>query len=429
MTRPGYKMTEIGEIPEEWSLLPLTMLATYINGMAFKPRDWKKRGIPIVRIENLNNPYAPFNYFDGPVDNRFLLDNGDILLSWSASLGVYLWNRGKAVLNQHIFKVVPNKIIKKYYLFWALHNSVENLSKVTHGSTMKHFQKGELERTKIALPPFPEQQKIAEILSTTDDAIQRVNDQIIKTKRLKKGLMQTLFTKGIGHTKFKMTDIGEIPEKWKVGNLTSVTENKNDIIAGPFGSNMKVSDYTEVGVPIIRLQNIAPNSFIYKDIKYIRAEKAEELAYHSFMSGDIVLAKLGNPIGVSCLVPSELSYGIVVADVVRIRVSAKKANKQFVVQSLNSPICLRQLKSAKIGSTRPRVNLPNVRNLRLIIPSLPEQQKIGEILSDIDSYIGSLEKYKGKLDSIKKGLMQDLLTGKVRVNNLKGVLNINGNAV
>lgn len=209
---------------------------------------------------------------------------------------------------------------------------------------------------------------------------------------------------------YKITQIGEIPEEWKLGSLASVSENENGIVAGPFGSNLKVSDYTDVGVPIIRLQNIATNLFVYKDIKYISEEKAEELSYHSFMAGDIVLAKLGDPIGIACIIPPELPHGIVVADVVRIRVFEKKANKHFVVQILNSPICLQQLKSAKIGSTRPRVNLSNVRNIKLILPSLKEQQKIAEILSSMDEAIQRVNEQITKTERLKKGLMQTLLT-------------------
>lgn len=189
-----FKKTEIGEIPEEWELLPMNKLAQYINGMAFKPSEWKEDGIPIVRIENLNDLNAPFNYYGGQVDEKYILKNEDILLSWSASLGVYLWNRGKAVLNQHIFKVIPRKDISKYYLFWSLHRAIENLSRFTHGSTMKHFQKGELERTKLALPHFPEQQKIAEILTTADRKIELLNRKKKQAERLKKGLMQILLT-------------------------------------------------------------------------------------------------------------------------------------------------------------------------------------------------------------------------------------------
>ena len=166
MTKIGYKITEIGEIPEEWDSIPMSEVGDYINGMAFKPSDWRDSGIPIVRIENLNDVNANFNYFQGNVDKKYVIENGDILLSWSASLGVFIWHRGKAVLNQHIFKVTPKTNVTNDYLFWSLHRAIKLLSSVTHGSTMKHFQKGELKVTMVALPPLPEQQKIAEILNS-----------------------------------------------------------------------------------------------------------------------------------------------------------------------------------------------------------------------------------------------------------------------
>ena len=283
------------------------------------------------------------------------------------------------------------------------------------GSTISHLYQYSFGNFAFPDPALLEQQKIAEILSHVDNLLESLDALISKKKNIKQGLMQTLLTKGIGHTKFKMTEIGEIPEEWKLGTLTSVTENENDIVAGPFGSNLKVSDYTNAGVPIIRLQNVAPNSFIFKDIKYIGEEKAKELNYHSFIAGDIVLAKLGDPIGVSCVIPPELPHGIVVSDVVRIRVSDKKVDKHFIVQSLNSSICLQQLRLAKIGTTRPRVNLSDVRNIKLILPALQEQQKIAEILSNADREIEALEQKRDKYKLLKMGMMQQLLTGRIRV--------------
>ena len=189
-----FKMIEVGEIPEEWSVIPISETGQYINGMAFKPSDWKEHGIPIVRIENLNDTRAHFNYFQGKVDEKYILKNEDILLSWSASLGVYLWDKGNAVLNQHIFKVIPGKSIDRYYLYWSLHRSIDNLNKVTHGSTMKHFQRGELEKSMVALPPLQEQQKIAEILSTVDQKLELMREKRTEAENLKKGLMQILLT-------------------------------------------------------------------------------------------------------------------------------------------------------------------------------------------------------------------------------------------
>ena len=116
--------------------------------------------------------------------------------------------------------------------------------------------------------------------------------------------------------------------------------------------------------------SIAQLGFYNKDMKYISKEKAEELKYHSFKSGDIVLAKLGDPIGKTCTIPKKLDFGIVVADVVRIRPSEEKADYKFIEFLLNSNYCSKQLSMRTIGSTRPRVNLSHVRNLKIILNCL-----------------------------------------------------------
>ena len=425
MTKLGYKMTEIGEILDDWDFLPLTKLANFINGMAFKPRERKEHGIPIVRIENLNNPYAPFNYFDGVVDDKFLLNDGDILLSWSASLGVYIWNHGKAVLNQHIFKVVPNEQVNKKYLFWALHDSVENLGKVTHGSTMKHFQKGELGRTKIALPPLPEQQKIAKILSTVDEAIQRVNDQITKTERLKKGLMQTLLTKGIGHTKFKMTDIGKIPETWKLTNISN-----SSILKGRIGwQGLTTKEYLKNGdYFLVTGTEFKEGTIDWLRSKYVTKERYDQDPNIQIRINDILLTKDGT-IGKVALVNSLPKPATVNTGVFVLRPIDECYDPEYMFYLLQSEQFLKFVETLKAGSTISHLYQYSFNRFRFSLPPILEQRKISQILTGINNYIISSEKYKKKLEELKKGLMQDLLTGKIRVNNLKGVLNINGNTV
>ncbi|RLG27293.1 type I restriction endonuclease subunit S, partial [Methanosarcinales archaeon] len=185
--------------------------------------------------------------------------------------------------------------------------------------------------------------------------------------------------------KFKETEIGGIPEEWGVVRLIDTAKKNSDIVGGPFGSNLKVSDYKTSGIPIIRLQNIERNRFIHKDIKYISEEKAEELKYHSFHAGDIVLAKLGDPIGKTCIVPSEIDWGIVVADVVRIRTLPELTKKKYIVYALNSNQCTEQFRREKTGTTRPRVNVSNVRNIKIPLPPLPEQRRIAAVLSTVQN--------------------------------------------
>ncbi|MEM3873107.1 MAG: restriction endonuclease subunit S, partial [Nitrososphaeria archaeon] len=215
----------LGKVPKEWEVVRLKDVANYLNGYPFSPKDWKDKGLPIIRIQNLNNPDAEFNYFEGDIEDRYIVQDGDLLFSWSASIGAYIWNRGKAVLNQHIFKVIPKSNVDKLYLYYALFLAIEQLKHRIHGSTMKHFKKTELE-TKIPLPPYTEQRKIAEVLSVVDSAIELVDKIIWKTERLKKALMQTLLTRGIGHKEFKETEIGKIPKTWQIVKLGEIAEMK-----------------------------------------------------------------------------------------------------------------------------------------------------------------------------------------------------------
>lgn len=152
-------------LPDGWREMPLADAARYINGRAFKPSEWKKTGLPIIRIQNLNDPRKPFNYFDDEYEQRHYVDNGDILISWSASLGVYVWDRGPALLNQHIFKVLPcESLVDRGYFVYAVQTILERMKDRVHGSTMKHIVKRDFESLTIPVPPIPVQRKIAETL-------------------------------------------------------------------------------------------------------------------------------------------------------------------------------------------------------------------------------------------------------------------------
>ncbi len=202
-----------------------------------------------------------------------------------------------------------------------------------------------------------------------------------------------------------------IPENWREVSLLEVVQSeKQKIVGGPFGSNLKVSDYQEEGVPIVRLQNVEISKFKNTDIKFISKDKAKELAYHNFKKGDIILAKLGNPIGKTCIVPDYLDHGILTADVVRIRVDGEEIDRDFLLYVLNSYYVNKQLKIGTIGSTRPRVNLEDVRNLKVLIPPLREQQAISSVLSNVDKIIHSTQQLIDYLQLLRKGLMQQLFT-------------------
>jgi len=212
---------------------------------------------------------------------------------------------------------------------------------------------------------------------------------------------------------FHVSSVRYFPEEWDNKTLLDAVGMKKDlIVAGPFGSNLKVSDYKDEGIPIIRLQNIDYGKFIDKEIKYISHEKARELAYHSFRAGDLVLAKLGDPIGKTCIVPDYFKDGIVVADVVRVRVADGLVDKKFIMYSLNSVATKNQLINGAIGSTRPRVNLDQIRDIQILVPPLNEQRKIAAILSSVDAAIEQTDAIIAQTERMKTGLMQELFAKK-----------------
>lgn len=163
------------------------------------------------------------------------------------------------------------------------------------------------------------------------------------------------------------------------------TPERNSIVDGPFGSDLKASEYAEAGVPIIRLQNIRPNEFLHKDIKYITPVKASELRRHSYKPGDIVITKLGDPCGVACMVPETAGEGVIVADVVRVRPDLNEVDPHYLVHAWNSPVVRRQIEAQTRGTTRPRVNLSLLKAVQCPKPPLPEQRRIADILDRADA--------------------------------------------
>ncbi|MEY8765359.1 restriction endonuclease subunit S [Francisella salimarina] len=189
------------------------------------------------------------------------------------------------------------------------------------------------------------------------------------------------------------------------GNKTlsdSVENPKKDIVDGPFGSNLKATEYIQKGVPIIRIQNIQRLEFINKDIKFVSEEKAEFLKRHSFIASDIVITKLGEPLGKSCIVPDNLERGIIVADIIRVRVDSSKSKNKYIMYAINSAIAINQFSENSMGSTRQRVKLSIVRDLKIPLPPLAIQQQTVEYLDSIATKVDKIKQLnEQKLENLK----------------------------
>ena len=152
------------QLPKGWTTIKVGDVAIYTNGRAFKPEDWMHEGLPIIRIQNLNDNSASYNRTPKTYESKYLIHNGDLLFAWAASLGTYIWNGGKAWLNQHIFKVDPYPFIKKQYLYHVFKAMITEFYTQSHGSGMVHITKKQFENIKLLLPPLEEQKRIVQTL-------------------------------------------------------------------------------------------------------------------------------------------------------------------------------------------------------------------------------------------------------------------------
>ena len=192
--------------------------------------------------------------------------------------------------------------------------------------------------------------------------------------------------------------------------IETVDENvKWSFTGGPFGSNLKATDYKPKGVRIIQLQNIGDGEFIDESKIYTSIEKADELLSCNIYSGNIILSKMGDPVGRACIIPDELERCVMASDGIRLVVDEEKYSKYFIYSLINSKPIRKAIERKSTGSTRRRIGLNDLREVQLTLPENPEEQKkIGVCLSSLDELIIVHNDKLEALKNHKKGLLQNL---------------------
>jgi len=393
-----------------WTEQQLSQLANYFNGRAFKPHEWSNKGLAIIRIQQINNPTQITDYYDGlDIEDRHRIRNGDLLFSWSATLRALIWKNGDGVLNQHIFKVVENENVNRKFLQSLLEFNMDRLAESSHGSTMKHIRKGVLDEFLVQVPPLKEQQKIAEILTSVDEVIENTQSQINKLEDLKKATMNELLTKGVGHTEFKETEIGRIPKDWRIRSLEQLVDQNRPITYGIVQTGEHIPD----GVPCIRVVDIVR---MKPDInRMIRTTHDISNSYRrTILKTDDILFALRGEIGFVYKVNAYLEGANLTRGVALIS-SSDGVSSNFLVWALRGKLCRQQILDGVNGSALQEIPLGNLRGIKVPVPCEDEQNHIFQVLSSIELRISQTQNTINKVGILKQSLMQDLLTGKVRV--------------
>ena len=414
--RDGYKITEIGEIPEEWYISKLSELAQIKRGASPRPINnpkWfsEKKNVGWIRISDVTktkkylNSTEQYLSDEGVAKSRLVKPN-DLIMSICATVGKPIILNIDACIHDGfiLFDDLNNSKIITDYLYYLLQKKEEEFKGMGQTGTQANLNTNIVGSTLIAIPTIKEQKKIASILSTVDEQIDNIDALIEKNKELKKGLMQTLLTKGIGHTKFKTTEIGEIPEEWNIFKLSDCATIIDSLHETP--------EYSESGFPMIRVVDVNG-----KAINTKLTNKVCETIYKKFTKkyepkqGDIIMSRVGSYGLVSYLKDSErvcLGQNIVII--------TTELCKKYLFYVLSSEYVKNNIEKVTVGSSQKTLSLANINELKILIPSIKEQNKISLILSDIDEKIEKYENKKQKLEELKKGLMQQLLSGQIRVN-------------
>jgi len=310
--------------------------------------------------------------------------------------------------NEAIAALIPlNGQINNDFLYYALPIAVgkTKTDQAVKGATLN---KKKLNDVNFLLPPLPEQKKIAAILSSVDDAIQATQAVIDQTHRVKQGLMQQLLTRGIGHTRFKQTEIGAIPEDWGVAKLDDVCEWIGVGIA-----SSTTHAYAKDGIPIIRNQNIKEGYIDSSDLLRINLEFDQNNKTKRIRTGDVLSVRTGYP-GLSAVVPPEFDQCHCFTTLIS-RPNINILKPEYLCWWINSDCGKRFVLSGQAGGAQQNFNVGELRKMPLAIPPKDEQQRIAGIIEDMLRMIQMYEKDIESIRTLNKGLMQDLLTGRVRV--------------
>ena len=417
------------QIPEGWINTELGAFVSIQGGYAFKSEDFCSSGVSIVRISNINKngsidlSDSVFSRYDSAL-KRYELSKGDALIAMSGAttgkVGKYKSNN-LAYLNQRVgrFKIKDDSRVENDFIYQVASTDhfINSILIDAAGGAQPNISSQQIEAFSILLPPLPEQQKIATILTSVDTVIEKTRAQIDKLKHLKTGMMQELLTQGIGHTEFKDTPVGRIPKIWNIYTAQELLNSKTllKLQDGNHGSQYpRALDFVSSGVPYIAASHISETGEInFNNCPHLSQKHANELRIRPAMGGDVILTHNAT-VGRTAIIPDDRNEVIASTSTTYYRTNNAKLLNRYLYYYFQSTSYISQLLSIMGQTTRNQVPITTQRELLIIIPPIQEQI----ILADTIEVVAHNIKAKcEKLDSLillKKALMQDLLTGNKR---------------
>jgi type I restriction enzyme S subunit len=416
-----FQRLESRDIPPGWNLVKLgdekiaLKLRSGGTPLTSNKKYWENGDIPFVKIEDITNSKKFLYNTKNKItklglenSSAWLVPSNSLLLSMYASFGEVIINKISVATNQAILGIIINeKNTNLDYIFYQLKGSKKYWLENIQENTQKNLNAEISKNFPILLPPLKEQQKIASILSNLDELIQKTAQIIEQNQRLKKGLMQRLLTKGIGHTKFKETEIGQIPFDWIISTIGQ------EFTVGSGGTPSRTNpNYFKGDIPWVKTTELDYN-YIFDTEEKITKEALKNSSAKFYPKDTFVIAMVG--------LEAEKTMGrcaiLGIDATVNQACAAMQTHGQITIPFIfyYYQTLKRKILSIMAGTKRMNLNLELVKSIKIPVPSIKEQNKITNILKLMDSYLEKNNFTLLMIKNLKKGLMQQLLTGKIRV--------------
>ncbi|WP_243100514.1 restriction endonuclease subunit S [Roseburia sp. AM59-24XD] len=379
-----YRLNKVDRMVK--NMIKLGDVATYINGYAFKPKDRSKRGLPIIRIQDLTGNSYDLGFYDGTYPQKIEINDGDVLISWSASLGVYIWNRGKALLNQHIFKVEFDKAdIDKNYFVFAVRHKLKEMGRKTHGATMKHIVKKDFESTEIPYPSYEKQVEIA----TNLNKIFRIIESRNKELQLLDELIKARFVKMFG----------SIHESTKYPYIA--VKDLTNVISGGTPSRDRTEYWNNGTIPWVKTTELQNN--VIKNVdEHITESGLAGSSAKLVPIGTVLVAMYGQgkTRGMTAYLGIEASTNQACACIL----PSEKIDSMFMWKYFE--LSYDKLRSLAQGAGQPNLNGNMIKNFKVLVPPIELQNEYVAFVEQVDKSKSAIEKELKKTQILFDSLMQ-----------------------
>jgi type I restriction enzyme, S subunit len=423
-------------IPDGWHLKQVQEFAVKMRSGGTPKSDnpnYYNGEIPFVAIDDLTSANKYLEKTQKHITKEGLINSSawlvpinSLMYSIYATLGVPRINLIEAATNQAILNLIPdtNKITLEFLYYLLLEKRSTILAHSAH-TTQSNLNAKVVKELEFVFPKSTtEQTTIANILSKTDQAIADIEALITKYTQIKAGLMQDLLTKGIDENgnirteqthEFKDSPLGRIPREWECEKLSDFCNEKylGSVQTGPFGSQLHFSDYKNEGTPIITVEHLKNENISHQDLPLVGKEDYIRLKKYNLITGDLVFSRVGAIDRCSIVTEKENNW-LFSGRCLRVR-PGNQFNSEYLLRQMNFDFVRSQINNNAVGSTMKCLNTQILSDVLIVKPKITEQERIVLLFNKSNELISKIETELSKLQSLKTGLMQDLLTGKVRV--------------